>query len=391
MCLGGNRLDNFWIFCGAGGLWFNSIPRGKILEEEVTRFVKKCSDSGVKQVSSCAVSVGLACYSKSRMLRTWSEDDLLGTLIDIAHDHDIEVHPYIPFPLSMGENLLRESGSGVGEKSPVTIGSLHFKEDHPEYFIKTRDNEQEQFSLCYAYPETRAYARSIITEIAQHYDIDGIVLEWNPEPWDGKASLRGYTDRAVKEFREEYGIDPYTIENSDERWMDFRTQYNTMFVREVRNDLSQLDRNIEITSMDWTPAKPFLRDWSAWIEERLVDRIVSMYTPGLFQASGNRGVSSYHVYQYAGEMRKMVKGPCESIIGLVTYRPPYTQGRYQVFDTSELLENGAEAALAAQSDGVAVYRADFIEFHGLWDSIARIGEMDAFLRPMTPILQGPLG
>lgn len=95
------------MFCGAGGLWFNSIPRGKILEEEVTRFVKQCSDSGVKQVSSCAVSVGLACYSKTKILRTWSTDDLLGALIDIAHDHGIEVHPYIPFPLSVGENLLR--------------------------------------------------------------------------------------------------------------------------------------------------------------------------------------------------------------------------------------------------------------------------------------------
>lgn len=367
-------MDNFWVFCGAGGFWFNSIPRGKILEDEVSRFVEKCSDAGVKQVSSCAVSVGLACYSKSRVLRSWSEEDLLGTLIDIAHDHDIEVHPYIPFPLSMGENLMRESGSGVGEKSPITIGSLHFKEDHPEYFIKARDDEQERFSLCCAYPETRAYARSIITEIAQNYDIDGIVLEWNPEPWDGKASLLGYTDRALGEFREEYGIDPYTIENSDERWIDFRTQYNTTFVREIRSDLSRLDKEIELTSMDWTPPKPFLRNWSAWIEERLVDRIISMYTAGMFQASGYRPSSSYHVFQYAGETRKVVESPCESIIGLETYRPPYSEGRYPVFDTPERLENGAEAVLAAQSDGVAVYRADFIEFYDLWDSIKRIGE-----------------
>ncbi len=368
-------MENLWVFCGAGGFWFNSIPRGKRLEEEVTRFVKKCSDAGVKQVSSCAVSLGLACYSKSKILNSWSKDDLLGTLIQICHDYNIEVHPYIPFPLSMGGNLMRESGSGVGERSPITIGSLHFKKDHPEYFVKTRDNKREWLSLSQTYPETRAYARSIIMEIAQKYDIDGVVLEWNPDPWDGKASLLGYADKAVKEFQEKYGISPYTIENSDERWINFRTKYNTTFIRELKNDLSELNRKVEITSMDWTPPSPFLRDWSTWIKENLVDRIIFMYTAGLFEALGYRGLSSYHIYKYTRTIKKMIKGKCQLIIGLVTYKPPYYENKYQIFSTPELIENGAEAALAAQPDGLAIYRGDFIEYHKLWDAVKKIGEI----------------
>ena len=44
----------------------------------------------------------------------------------------------------------------------------------------------------------------------------------------------GYEDRTVSEFRAKVGKDPFDLPNNDPDWMQFRADYVTLFLSEVR-------------------------------------------------------------------------------------------------------------------------------------------------------------
>jgi Glycosyl hydrolase-like 10 len=82
--------------------------------------------------------------------------------------------------------------------------------------------------------EARAYERSIVLEVANTYDVDGIVIDW--VRYDGWAMDLGEASRSA--FGAMTGIDPLTIDfavDSDARraWNSYRAKIIESHVREV--------------------------------------------------------------------------------------------------------------------------------------------------------------
>ena len=80
-------------------------------------------------------------------------------------------------------------------------------------------------------PETRRYVISLFREMAQ-YPIDGVGVLYNRRP-----PLVAYEEPLVRGFQSRYGQDPRRLDELDPRWLAFRSQALTRFMRELRQEL----------------------------------------------------------------------------------------------------------------------------------------------------------
>jgi hypothetical protein len=130
--------------------------------------------------------------------------------------------------------------------------------------------------ISYAFPETRRYVISLFREMAQ-YPIDGVGVLYNRRP-----PLVAYEEPLVREFQARYGQDPRRLDELDPRWLAFRSQALTRFMRELRQELDDAARQttpskrLAISAVVFRPEENLLHgmDLKTWIAEGLVDTII---------------------------------------------------------------------------------------------------------------------
>jgi Glycosyl hydrolase-like 10 len=198
--------------------------------------------------------------------------DLLSCAIDYTHEQDMELYAWI----SIGE----ENHYGHGPLSRyVTL--------HPEHREVDMYGRTWGGRLSFTYPEVRAYKLSVIRELVNDYGVDGIMLDYcrrgllgpygtGGEPaWDGDgACIFGYDALIRSEYQAQYGVDPQTLPNNDEQWIQFRNEPWTDFLREIKAEFPDL--NVVPMVFEYDAAKSRkgeLLDWETWLDEGLVDGI----------------------------------------------------------------------------------------------------------------------
>ena len=140
-----------------------------------------------------------------------------------------------------------------------------FVRNHPQFLSVNREGRRFETHLSWAYPEVRAYKAAVVRELLE-YGAAEIVLDF----WKGSCDLRdrrldeegcwygGYEAVCVDAFRARTGRDPLTIPNSDPKWVQFRADYVTEFVREVRKLQSTLYPATRVATFDHVRGKRFV-------------------------------------------------------------------------------------------------------------------------------------
>ena len=178
---------------------------------------------------------------------------------------------------------------------------------HPEWRGEDRAGNRTP-RLSYAYPEFRAYAVSLLREMAER-PIDGVALLYNRRP-----PFVEYEPPLVEGFKQEHGQDPRALPEDDPGWLAFRAGTMTQFMREVRSAMDEAterrerSKRIQVSAIVFASEEENMRwgmDVRAWVREGLVDTIVAYpYGPrGYSQALAWRDpVSqlSYHREVVAG-------------------------------------------------------------------------------------------
>ncbi len=223
--------------------------------------------------------------------------DTLAEAIKIGHELGLEIHAWL---------TINEDDHGWGWPT-------RFSREHPEFRWVRRDGRPYRSQLSFAFPEVRAYKLALIKEILA-YDVDGIFLDWirtgdirdNPQNDQGVANY-GYEEPLVKGFRAKYGIDPHEIDNGDYRWVRFRAEPITEFMRSVHKLVKQRRPRIVLSAMvhhRWAyrgsppegaidgSLRGILCDVRTWAREGLVDEMVAAgyYTTGGTPESGYRDI-----------------------------------------------------------------------------------------------------
>ena len=157
---------------------------------------------------------------------------------------------------------------------PVDIWKSEFTKSHPEFRCLSKDGVPNP-RLSYAFDEVRQYQVDLLSEVAG-YGVDGVDMNF----------MRGpvyvfYEEPLVKGFIKEFGDDPRTLDEWDERWLKYRRWPLTAFVRELRARLDSVGKRLgkRIALSAVTFATPLANlyyglDVETWVKEGLVDRLV---------------------------------------------------------------------------------------------------------------------
>ncbi|RJE91348.1 hypothetical protein D3P07_04670 [Paenibacillus sp. 1011MAR3C5] len=181
----------------------------------------------VKQDEDDEVPSGQVFYDSSiaPVAAGYESFDALQHVIDAAHSKGIKVHAWIPQfhdqAAFMAHPDWQMHAWVDGTQVPFT-GS-----NGSEYFINP------------IHHEVQAYERSIIHEVIENYDIDGVVLDWIRFD-DYNMDVSDYT---IGKFEAEFGYSPLTIDFDEasaqrEEWNEWRTEQIGNYVGDIRNDIT---------------------------------------------------------------------------------------------------------------------------------------------------------
>ncbi len=116
-----------------------------------------------------------------------------------------------------------------------------FSVEHPEWHLYYRDLKTTTGSgMDFSFSEVRAQRLAVIREWCDKFHgFDGICIDLHRHP-----RMVGYPPHLVAEFHNKFGIDLAVTGSPDkdfldERWLKMRAEYFTMFLREVRKELSR--------------------------------------------------------------------------------------------------------------------------------------------------------
>lgn len=244
-----------------------------------------------------------------------------------------------------------------------------FAKEHPEFWSLTRDKRMtlkpgEKRCLSLAFPEVRAQQVKRFVDALNDTQGDGVQVEFviGNEDEDHVATY-GYEDAVADAFRQKHGKSPFDVPNNDPDWMQFRADYVTSFLGEVREAVRENypEAQFSATIIAGDPGDyiKVLQDWPAWVERGIVDELYIWWRTDSDPKSVER--QAKHVAQ-------TVNGRVPFIAELSCYHP----GSFQ---TPERLLEGARAAKANGADALGLYRSHALEQLDLWDALEEMGKL----------------
>ena len=244
-----------------------------------------------------------------------------------------------------------------------------FALEHREYRSLTRSRSYylepgQDLYLSAAFPEVRDHQAQMFVEALDVTRSDGLQVEFvlGNEDEDGVVPY-GYEDRTVSEFRSKFGKDPFDLPNNDPDWIQFRADYVTLFLAELRERIQRPSPQA-VLSTTIIAGEPedyikVLQDWPAWIEKGLLDEFYLWFRTDSDLKAVQRRVR--HAVDVAA-------GRVPVIVELSCYHP----GSFQ--DPDAMLTAG-RIAMDNGASGVGIYRSHAVEQLNFWPVLEALSKL----------------
>jgi len=198
-------------------------------------------------------------YRKSSVLPklNYTEWDPLEVIVEEAHNKGLEVYPIVC--------TLVDGGFKLGE----------ILNKHPDWAMITKDGRKIGWADP-AKPEVIEYEVSIVKEIIENYDVDGIILDYIrfPERDYGETC---YCNHCRSKFKEEYGVDPIKLKEREplaDKWDDWRRERVSLLVKRISEEVHKLGADLKLGAYFYagvTNRYYVFQDWPAWIRRGYLD------------------------------------------------------------------------------------------------------------------------
>ncbi|MHB9109204.1 MAG: hypothetical protein ACYDCO_19295 [Armatimonadota bacterium] len=180
--------------------------------------------------------------------------------------------------LRAGMRIAHEIGAEYYVCERPSLWSAHFHwgdrrteffGQHPEWRCKDRDGA-DTHQMSYAVPEVVDYMLDRVRACAKIAP-EGYGFFFNRDP-----GLVLFEPAAMQGFEERYGVDPLTLDDRDDRLLDWRAEIITDFLRKVRATLDEVSPNkriklVNVVLGNEAANRFFSYDVARWVREGLAD------------------------------------------------------------------------------------------------------------------------
>jgi len=187
--------------------------------------------------------------------------DPLKELIEEAHSRNIKVIAWFEFGFSSSYN---ENGGIILKAKPEWASK-----DSAGNLVKKNNFEW----MNGFHPEVQDFLLSIIMEVVNNYDIDGIQGD---DRLPAMPSEAGYDDYTVNLFKQQHNGNEPPRYSKDSSWVQWRADLLTDFMRRIYEEVKAVKKNVIISMAPsiypWSKEE-YLQDWTAWVEKGYVELI----------------------------------------------------------------------------------------------------------------------
>ena len=237
----------------------------------------------------------------SESLDTLLSQGVIPVQVALEHVHDMGLKFDAMF--RMGIN---------GDIPPCDICHEGLVASRPQLRMVAKDGTPLE-KASYAFPQVQEFMLSLIREVIENFDIDGVDLGWIRGP-----QFVGYETPFVEDFMKEHGEDPRTLDENDIRAQRLRARYLTDFVRRVRRLVDEMGdkrgRKIELSAWLFSSEAClfFGLDVETWLKEELLDQIVGADLGRFLDIA-----RAHHCKYYLGDrtLENVLKGHAKGVDG----------------------------------------------------------------------------
>ncbi len=253
------------------GVWLTNVDSDVLTSrEKIKAAVKLCDELNFNAIFMVTWNKGYTMYPSATMKKhlgveidtIYKGRDPLQEMIEEAHKKNIKVFAWFEFGFAASYN--RDGG--------------HIIARHPEW--KAMDNKGQlldkgNFEWMNAFhPDVQDFMLSMITEVVQNYDIDGIQGDDRLPalPVEG-----GYDPYTVELYKSEHGGKTPPQDFREPSWVQWRADRLTKFSQTIFDRVKGIKKNV-IVSMSpsihpWAKEE-YLQDWPAWVEQGSVELVI---------------------------------------------------------------------------------------------------------------------
>ncbi|MDD5561109.1 MAG: family 10 glycosylhydrolase [Candidatus Omnitrophica bacterium] len=286
----------------ARGIWISVFSRKNVLysKDKVEGLIARCKKAKINEIYLQFFQSGNAYYdsnicdkSKYDAMVKEAGMDTLDLLLREAQGNKIKVFAWVNV-LSLGKNenadILKKYGRSILTLDQYKRESkTDSNTELDKYYLR-----EDQIFLEPGDPRIEEYILNIINEIINRYPlISGVHLDYirypSPVPFVPGSRFKkfgltyGYGVKNVERFRDKTGLNPLDTMNSEDdylAWDNWKRQQVTELLRKISNLVKVKSADLELSCAvipltERAYANAF-QDWSAWLEDGIVDYVVLM-------------------------------------------------------------------------------------------------------------------
>ncbi len=218
--------------------------------------------------------------------------DPLADIIPLAHAQGIKVHAWVNMYLSWSARTLPPDPSHIVNQHPEWVEVNGRGKNDLEFLNQNGKNGREGIYLSPLNDEVNAHLLSVINELVQNYQLDGIHLDYIRF----QDRDYGYNRSGRKKFLMQYNVDPITLGNGkgsywyrlnpDDKekywlfWNAFRRDELTKFISDIHASIQSIQPSVKLSAA----VKPnpevarsrFFQDWPTWIQNGSMEFVIPM-------------------------------------------------------------------------------------------------------------------
>jgi len=284
------------------GVWVSVFSAKKMLYSQagVSNLIAQCNKAKVNEIYLQIFQSGNAYYdskicdkTKYSQMVSAAGLDTVDLLLREAGKNNIKVFAWVNI-LGLGINdkadILNKYGSAILTRDQhLRTSKISMSTELDKYYLR-----EDMIFLEPGDPRVGTYMLSIINEIINRYPLfSGIHLDYirypSPVPFVPGSRFNkfgltyGYGVANLERFRDKTGINVLdTLNNEDEylAWDNWKRQQVTDLVRKISNLVKVKSANLAVScaviSVTERAYSNAFADWSAWLEEGVIDYVVLM-------------------------------------------------------------------------------------------------------------------